>query len=159
MRPQAGVKVAPTIADGQTSRGRFMASVTGGGEALSTAARSPDDFYVGRIGSAMEQEQERQREHEQWKMRERERRQQRAELARREELCRQADVARRAEAQARPAFNPVPIRTARDAEENARRWLTHLRFNNCRLTGAGADGGVDVRGDGVVAQVKAKPSR
>jgi hypothetical protein len=55
-----------------------------------------------------------------------------------------------------PPFDPVAIRTARDAEENARRWLAHRGFQNCVLTGNGADEGVDVRGDGVVAQVKAQ---
>lgn len=53
-------------------------------------------------------------------------------------------------------FTPLPIRTARDAEENARRWLEHVGFAACVLTAKGADDGVDVRGRGVIAQVKAQ---
>jgi hypothetical protein len=58
-------------------------------------------------------------------------------------------------------FDPLPIRTATDAEENAARWLAHLGFEQCRATPPGPDSGVDVRGWGVVAQVKAeaKPVR
>lgn len=61
-----------------------------------------------------------------------------------------------AKARARPPLVATTIRSARDAEESACRWLTHLGFRGCELTPQGADGGVDVRGPGVVAQVKAQ---
>lgn len=49
-----------------------------------------------------------------------------------------------------------PIRSSRDAEEAARRYLVSSGFRSAQLTGAGPDGGVDVRAPGVVAQVKAQ---
>jgi hypothetical protein len=60
------------------------------------------------------------------------------------------------EARSRTPFIPIPIRTARDAERNACALLAHLGFTRCEVTGSGPDGGVDVRGEGVVAQVKAE---
>lgn len=51
---------------------------------------------------------------------------------------------------------PHVIRTARDAEEAARLHLEGLGAHGTVLTASGPDGGVDVRGSRVVAQVKAQ---
>jgi hypothetical protein len=50
------------------------------------------------------------------------------------------------------------IRSPDDAEQVAAEWMRHLGFGDARCTGAGADGGVDVRSQGAVAQVKAQLS-
>src|SRR5262249_39821417 len=52
---------------------------------------------------------------------------------------------------------PAPrlIRSPRDAEEAAADWCRWLGFADAGLTQAGSDGGVDVRGRSLVAQVKA----
>ncbi len=52
---------------------------------------------------------------------------------------------------------PAPrlIRSPRDAEEAASHWCRWLGFADARLTQVGSDGGVDVRGRSLVAQVKA----
>lgn len=48
------------------------------------------------------------------------------------------------------------IRTPRDAEEAARQWMASHGFADASLTSRGADGGVDIRAEGAVAQVKAE---
>jgi len=48
------------------------------------------------------------------------------------------------------------IRSPDDAEQVAAEWMRHLGFADARCTGAGTDGGVDVRSAGAVAQVKAQ---
>jgi len=48
------------------------------------------------------------------------------------------------------------IRSPDDAEQVAAEWMRHLGFDDARCTGAGADGGVDVRSREAVAQVKAQ---
>jgi hypothetical protein len=48
------------------------------------------------------------------------------------------------------------IRSPDDAEQVAAEWMRHLGFDDARCTGAGADGGVDVRSRRAVAQVKAQ---
>ncbi|HVW32536.1 MAG TPA: restriction endonuclease [Acidimicrobiia bacterium] len=50
------------------------------------------------------------------------------------------------------------IRSPDDAEQVAAEWMRHLGFGDARCTGAGADGGVDVRSSEAVAQVKAQLS-
>jgi hypothetical protein len=50
------------------------------------------------------------------------------------------------------------IRSPDDAEQVAAEWMRHLGFDDARCTGAGIDGGVDVRSRGAVAQVKAQLS-
>jgi hypothetical protein len=47
------------------------------------------------------------------------------------------------------------IRSPDDAEQVAAEWMRHLGFGDARCTGAGMDGGVDVRSRDAVAQVKA----
>jgi hypothetical protein len=54
---------------------------------------------------------------------------------------------------ARPS--PRVIRSPRDAEEAAANWCRWLGFADAELTSHGSDGGVDVRGRSLVAQVKA----
>src|SRR5579884_875764 len=51
---------------------------------------------------------------------------------------------------------PRTIRSPDDAEQVAAEWMRHLGFDDARCTGAGADGGVDVRSRGALAQVKAQ---
>ena len=46
------------------------------------------------------------------------------------------------------------IRSAREAEQVAADWLRWFGFDDAKPTGAGADGGVDVRAKAMVAQVK-----
>jgi hypothetical protein len=48
------------------------------------------------------------------------------------------------------------IRSPDDAEQLAAEWMCHLGFGDARCTPAGTDGGVDVRSQGAVAQVKAQ---
>jgi hypothetical protein len=48
------------------------------------------------------------------------------------------------------------IRSPADAEQVAAEWMRHLGFDDARCTGAGTDGGVDVRSRDAVAQVKAQ---
>ena len=48
------------------------------------------------------------------------------------------------------------IRSPDDAEQVAAEWMRHLGFGDARCTGAGTDGGVDVRSGEAVAQVKAQ---
>ena len=48
------------------------------------------------------------------------------------------------------------IRSPDDAEQVAAEWMRHLGFGDARCTGAGTDGGVDVRSREAVAQVKAQ---
>jgi Restriction endonuclease len=48
------------------------------------------------------------------------------------------------------------IRSPDDAEQVAAEWMRHLGFDDARCTGAGTDGGVDVRSRAAVAQVKAQ---
>jgi hypothetical protein len=48
------------------------------------------------------------------------------------------------------------IRSPEDAEQVAAEWMRHLGFDDARVTGAGTDGGVDVRSRAAVAQVKAQ---
>ncbi|MEW6476555.1 MAG: restriction endonuclease [Actinomycetota bacterium] len=48
------------------------------------------------------------------------------------------------------------IRSPDDAEQVAAEWMRHLGFGDARCTGAGTDGGVDVRSQAAVAQVKAQ---
>jgi hypothetical protein len=48
------------------------------------------------------------------------------------------------------------IRSPDDAEQVAAEWMRHLGFGDARCTGAGTDGGVDVRAQEAVAQVKAQ---
>lgn len=50
------------------------------------------------------------------------------------------------------------IRSPDDAEQVAAEWMRHLGFADARCTGAGTDGGVDVRSRAAVAQVKAQLS-
>jgi hypothetical protein len=52
--------------------------------------------------------------------------------------------------------SPHIIRSPDDAEQVAAEWMRHLGFDDARCTGAGADGGVDVRSRGALAQVKAQ---
>ena len=54
--------------------------------------------------------------------------------------------------------SPHLIRSPDDAEQVAAEWMRHLGFPDARCTGAGTDGGVDVRSAGAVAQVKAQLS-
>ncbi|MEU4894492.1 hypothetical protein AB0B12_05785 [Streptomyces sp. NPDC044780] len=53
----------------------------------------------------------------------------------------------------RPAFQPVTIRTARDAVAAAAQYLTWLGFHGLRPSEDRAGSGVDLYGTGVVAQV------
>jgi hypothetical protein len=53
----------------------------------------------------------------------------------------------------RPA--PTAIRTPRDAEENAAKWMRYWGFDDAEVTRAGADEGIDVDSSGAIAQVKA----
>lgn len=48
------------------------------------------------------------------------------------------------------------IRSPDDAEQVAAEWMRHLGFTDARCTPTGTDGGVDVRSQGAVAQVKAQ---
>jgi hypothetical protein len=50
----------------------------------------------------------------------------------------------------------IECRTPRQAERAACEWLRWMGFDDARLTRNGADGGIDVRGSRVVAQVKAE---
>lgn len=50
--------------------------------------------------------------------------------------------------------SPRGIQDWQVAEENAATWMRHWGFRDARLTGAGTDGGVDVRSGGALAQVK-----
>lgn len=54
------------------------------------------------------------------------------------------------------AVQPVArqIQSWQDAESNAAAWVRHWGFKGARQTPGGADGGVDIRGRGVVGQVK-----
>jgi hypothetical protein len=56
------------------------------------------------------------------------------------------------------SYEPDPrlIRSAADAEEAACAWMRAFGFVDARLTGIGADGGVDIVAEEVVAQVKAE---
>ena len=54
--------------------------------------------------------------------------------------------------------SPHLIRSPDDAEQVAAEWMRHLGFGDARCTGAGTDGGVDVRSGEAVAQVKAQLS-
>jgi len=54
--------------------------------------------------------------------------------------------------------SPHLIRCPDDAEQVAAEWMRHLGFADARCTGAGTDGGVDVRSRAAVAQVKAQLS-
>lgn len=54
---------------------------------------------------------------------------------------------------ARPPFRPVTIRTARDALTAAAQYLKWLGFAEVRLAGDRTASGIDLRGDGLVAQV------
>jgi Restriction endonuclease/Holliday junction DNA helicase RuvB P-loop domain len=49
-----------------------------------------------------------------------------------------------------------PIRRPQDAEHNTAVWLRQLGFVDAETTQQGPDGGVDVRGSGIIAQVKAE---
>ncbi|MBY8878408.1 hypothetical protein [Actinacidiphila acidipaludis] len=53
----------------------------------------------------------------------------------------------------RPPFRPVTIRTARDALTAAAQYLKWLGFGGVRLAGDRSANGIDLRGDGLVAQV------
>ncbi|MFB7293578.1 hypothetical protein [Actinacidiphila glaucinigra] len=53
----------------------------------------------------------------------------------------------------RPPFRPVTIRTARDAVTAAAQYLKWLGFAGVRTAGDRSANGIDLRGDGVVAQV------
>jgi RNase P subunit RPR2 len=53
----------------------------------------------------------------------------------------------------RPPFRPVTIRTARDALTAAAQYLKWLGFAGVRLAGDRTANGIDLRGDGLVAQV------
>ncbi|TKA11006.1 hypothetical protein [Actinacidiphila oryziradicis] len=53
----------------------------------------------------------------------------------------------------RPAFRPVTIRTARDALTAAAQYLKWLGFANVRVAGDRTANGIDLRGDGMVAQI------
>lgn len=53
----------------------------------------------------------------------------------------------------RPPFRPVTIRTARDALTAAAQYLKWLGFAGVRLAGDRTASGIDLRGDGLVAQV------
>lgn len=53
----------------------------------------------------------------------------------------------------RPPFRPVTIRTARDALTAAAQYLKWLGFGGVRLAGDRTANGIDLRGDGLVAQV------
>lgn len=53
----------------------------------------------------------------------------------------------------RPPFRPVTIRTARDALTAAAQYLKWLGFGGVRLAGDRTASGIDLRGDGLVAQV------
>jgi hypothetical protein len=55
-------------------------------------------------------------------------------------------------------LSPHLIRSPDDAEQVAAEWMRHLGFGDARCTGAGTDGGVDVRSREAVAQVKAQLS-
>ena len=50
---------------------------------------------------------------------------------------------------------PSPIDSWQDAERAAREALIDMGFSGVALTSSGSDGGVDVKADGLVAQVKA----
>ena len=50
---------------------------------------------------------------------------------------------------------PSPIDSWQDAERAAREALIDMGFSWVALTSSGSDGGVDVKADGLVAQVKA----
>ncbi|MFI0776927.1 hypothetical protein [Streptomyces sp. NPDC021212] len=64
-----------------------------------------------------------------------------------------ADGGREGEPEARPAFRPVTIRTARDAVTAAAQYLRWLGFGCLRRPDDPAASGVDLYGKGVVAQV------
>lgn len=53
----------------------------------------------------------------------------------------------------RPPFRPVTIRTGRDALTAAAQYLKWLGFVDVRLAGDRTANGIDLRGDGLVAQV------
>ncbi|MEW2521911.1 hypothetical protein [Actinacidiphila alni] len=53
----------------------------------------------------------------------------------------------------RPPFRPVTIRTGRDALTAAAQFLKWLGFGGIRLAGDRTANGIDLRGDGLVAQV------
>ncbi|SDO51582.1 hypothetical protein [Actinacidiphila guanduensis] len=53
----------------------------------------------------------------------------------------------------RPPFRPVVIRTTRDALTAAARYLKWLGFTEVRLAGDRTANGIDLRGEGLVAQV------
>ena len=55
-----------------------------------------------------------------------------------------------------PGAGARTIRSPDDAEQVAAEWMRHLGFGDAQCTGSGADGGVDVRSHGAVAQVKAQ---
>ncbi|WP_127359636.1 hypothetical protein [Actinacidiphila soli] len=54
---------------------------------------------------------------------------------------------------ARPPFNPVTIRTARDALTAAAQYLKWLGYAGVRIASDRVANGVDLRGEGVVAQI------
>jgi hypothetical protein len=53
----------------------------------------------------------------------------------------------------RPPFRPVTIRTARDALTAAAQYLKWLGFESVRIAGDRTASGLDLRGDGIVAQI------
>ncbi|KAA1375981.1 restriction endonuclease [Aeromicrobium fastidiosum] len=54
---------------------------------------------------------------------------------------------------------PSYVSTWQQAEENAAAWVRHWGWTDARVTETGPDGGIDVIGRGVVAQVKFKSSQ
>lgn len=55
----------------------------------------------------------------------------------------------------RPSDGPrYQIQTWQDAEHNAAAWIRHWGYPDARVTAGGADGGIDVRARGALAQVK-----
>ncbi|MFD0424514.1 hypothetical protein [Streptomyces parvus] len=59
----------------------------------------------------------------------------------------------RTAAHPRPTFRPMTIRTGHDAVSAAGLYLTWLGFRDVGRPGAGPASGIDLRGDGVIAQV------
>ena len=52
--------------------------------------------------------------------------------------------------------DPFHTNTWERAEENAARWIRYWGYPDARVTASGPDGGIDVEGEGVIAQVKYK---
>jgi DNA-directed RNA polymerase subunit RPC12/RpoP len=59
----------------------------------------------------------------------------------------------------RPPFRPVTIRTTRDALTAAAQYLKWLGFASVRIAGHGTAHGIDLRGEGIVAQVDPSTQR